>query len=398
MEQNDGLIRVSSNGRYFIQDGQPFFWLGDTQWELFRDYTLDDAEAIIENRKNKGFSVIQIMFTGVGDGTKPNIDGQTPWINNDPAHPNEAYFKRVDQIIEIANQKGIIINPGVYHQLQVSIITTSNARNYARWIADRYKDTPNIIWSMYPKAEKEFIPVIRELATGLREGDEGKHLISVHPDPAVTSSSFIHNESWLDFNMIQTWLYYERIYDMVTYDYNLIPIKPTVMAEGGYEGLESGKLQTPHKIRKQAYWSHLAGGYHSYGHDDNYSSPSTWKSWINSLGSFHVGIYKKIITSCNEWWNLIPDQSIFADGANDGANLNVSARSTNGDWIITYLSSNTTVSINMNKITKGKSIEASWIDPTNGEKIAIGNYENTGIQSFKTPDNWEDAILILETA
>ncbi len=396
MPSDKDLIRISPNGRYFIQSDKPFFWLGDTLWELFRDFSLEDAEAILENRKNKGFSVILIMFTGVGDGTKPNIEGQTPWINNDPAKPNEAYFKRVDQIIEIARQKGIIINPGVYHQLQVSIITLDKARNYAKWIAERYKDMSNIIWSMYPKAEQEYVPVVRELARGLREGDEGRHLITVHPDPAVTSSSFIHKENWLDFNTIQTCVCYERIYDMVTYDYNLAPIKPTVMAEGGYEGKEFDKLQTPLEIRKQAFWSYLAGGHHVYGHDDNYSSPSTWKSWMDSPGSFHVGVYRDIIISLKEWWNWIPDQSIIADGVNGGINLNVSARSANGDWIMVYISSETSVSIRMDKLTAGNSIQASWIDPTNGKKTPIGKYKNRDIKSFKTPDSWKDAVLILE--
>ena len=395
MLANDKWIRVSPNGRYFVdQDGTPFFWLGDTLWELFREFSLDDAKAILENRKNKGFSAIQIMFTGVGDGKKPNIEGQTPWINNDPAAPNEAYFKRVDSIIDFARSIGLIIVPGVFHQLQVSIITPGNARNYARWISERYKDVPNIIWTMYPKAEQEYVPVLRELAAGLQEGDGGAHIITVHPDPSPASSSFIHNESWLAFNMIQPWRRPELIYQMVTDDYSLMPTKPTVMAEGGYEGLESEGLMTPLKIRKQAYWSYLAGGHHSYGHDDNYSSPSSWKSWINTPGSFHMRIYRKIITSCPEWWNWIPDQTVFASGVNSGINLNVACRSANSDWVLAYLSSSTTVSIRMDKIAE-KTVQASWISPITGERTVIGNYENTGTQSFTTPRGWSDALLHL---
>lgn len=398
MKASNMLIRVSPSKRYFVyQDGTPFFWLGDTQWELFRLFSLDDVEMILDNRKRKGFSVIQVMFTGVGDGTNPNIEGQTPWINNDPTKPNEAYFRRVDKVIELALKKEMIIVPGVFHQLQVSIITLSNARGYARWLSERYKDIPNIIWSMYPKAEYGYLPVVRELALGLQEGDEGQHLISVHPDPAVASSSFIHSENWLAFNMIQTWLYYERIYQMVTYDYNLIPIKPVVMAEAGYEGaVFRQRIQNPHDIRKQAYWSYLSGGHHTYGNDKNYTDPSTFKDWIDSPGSFHIGIYKDIITSLGEWWNWIPDQTIFAEGANEGLSLNVSARSANDDWIMIYLSSNTSFSVKMDKIKSRNGIQAIWINPTNGDRISAGEYKNEGIQPFKTPDKWEDAILLLK--
>ncbi len=395
---DSGYISVSEDGRYFVDhDGRPFFWLGDTLWELFRCYTIEEAEAILENRRNKGFSFIQVMFTGVGDGTKPNLLGQTPWVNNDPATPNEAYFSHADSIVELARQKGLVLVLGVFHQLQVSRITTSNARAYAKWLAERYGNVPNVIWTMYPKAEQDFVPVLRELAAGLQEGDGGAHLITVHPDPSPASSSFIHEESWLAFNMIQTCVNYELIYRMVTEDYSLTPTKPTVMAEGGYEGFEFGRLQTPLEIRKQAYWSHLAGGHHSYGHNDNWVSPSSWKSWTDSPGSFQMGVYREVITSCREWWNWIPDQSVFASGEGSGLTLNVAARSASGDWLLAYLSSKTTVSVKMDKLTAGNTIKALWIDPRDGSKTRIGHFPNTGTRSFSTPSGWEDAVLLLKT-
>ena len=76
---------------------------------------------------------------------------------------------------------------------------------WARWLAGRYRDAPNIVWSMTPEAKPEFVPILRELAAGLREGDGGRHLITFKPDPAPYSSSFIHAEKWLDFDSMQTW-------------------------------------------------------------------------------------------------------------------------------------------------------------------------------------------------
>ena len=58
-------IKVSENGRYFVdQKGQPFFWLGTTQWQLFRGYSREDARTIVEKTREKGFSVAQVMLTG----------------------------------------------------------------------------------------------------------------------------------------------------------------------------------------------------------------------------------------------------------------------------------------------------------------------------------------------
>ena len=74
-------VKVSENGRYFVdQNGDPLFWLGTTQWQLFRGYTLDEAKLILEKSKGNGFAFVQVMLTGVGDGTKPNVYGQKPWI------------------------------------------------------------------------------------------------------------------------------------------------------------------------------------------------------------------------------------------------------------------------------------------------------------------------------
>src|SRR5678816_2394388 len=71
LEGAPGPIRLSENGRYFVDArGQPFYFLADTQWELFRRYSLEDAKSILENRKAKGFTVLMVMLTGVGPGTE----------------------------------------------------------------------------------------------------------------------------------------------------------------------------------------------------------------------------------------------------------------------------------------------------------------------------------------
>ena len=392
-----GPIQVSDNGRYFVdQNGNPSFWLGDTQWELFRTFTLEEADMILENRKANGFSAIQIMITGVGDGTKPNLMGQKPWLNDDPATPNEDYFRNADSIIQSSCQKGQVLVLGVFHQLQVSHITTANARGYAKWIARRYKDMPNIIWTMYPKAEQGFVPVLRELAAGLQEGDDGAHIICVHPDPSPASSSFIHKEDWLSFNMIQTWARYDLIHEMVTNDYRETPTKPVIMAEGAYEGgSEYGFPVTPLMVRKQAYWSYLAGGHHSYGHNDCWRVLPGWKAALDAPGAVQMGILEKLFTDI-QWWELVPDQSVFADKRSGHENLNMAACSCCGNWAMAYLSSPGTVSINMSKITAGDVVSALWVDPKSGSQIEIGNYPNSGTQSFSAPDGWEDAVLLLK--
>ena len=40
-------------------DGKPFFWLGDTAWELFHRLNKEETDYYLKNRVDKGFTVIQ---------------------------------------------------------------------------------------------------------------------------------------------------------------------------------------------------------------------------------------------------------------------------------------------------------------------------------------------------
>jgi hypothetical protein len=393
-------VKVSDNGRYFVdQKGQPVFWMGTTQWQLFREYTVEDARTILEKTADKGFVFAQVMLAGVGDGTKPNVYAQKPWLDDNPLTPNEAYFKNVDAVLKIAGENNVNISMTLYHQRYRQHITADNGRAWAKWLAQRYKDVPNIVWSMTPEAKPEFVPVLRELAAGLHEGDGGAHLITFKPDPAPYSSSFIHDEKWLDFDCMQTWKSVELIYPMVTHDYNVKPVKPVLMAEGAYEqGSEYGFDVTPLWIRRQAYYSYLAGAHHTYGHNDSWRVLPTWKKALDAPGAVQLGILKKTLAALPEWWYLVPDQSIFAEGGRtDGQVLNLAARHKDGKWVMVYSADTASFSINLNKLAAGK-VTARWIDPRTGDSVPAGSVTNTGVQSFSTPAGWEDALLILESS
>jgi len=391
-------IRVSENKRYFVdQNGHAVFWLGTTQWQLFREYKLEEARTILEKTGSHGFAFVQVMLLGVGDGTAPNVYGQKPWTNDDPLAPNEAYFKNVDAVVRIARDNNLSISMTLYHQRYRRHITMENARRWAQWLAARYKDAPNIVWSMTPEARQEFVPILRELAAGLRAGDGGRHLVTFKPDPAPYSSSFIHAEPWLDFDSMQTWNGVRLIYPMVTKDYNLKPIKPVLMAEGAYEaGSEYGFEVTPLRIRRQAYYSYLAGGHHTYGHNDSWRVLPTWREALDAPGAVEMGILKKILTARKEWWLLVPDQSVFASGGRiEGDVLHLAARHQDGKWAVLYLADKASFSVNMSKLAAAK-VSMAWVNPKSGDTVALGSAANSGVRTFSTPAGWEDALLVLE--
>jgi len=398
-KRESSSVKVSKNGRYFVDsEGKPFFWLGTTQWQIFREHPLAEAELILDKTRENGFSFVQVMLLGVGDGTTPNFNGEVPWRNGDPATPNEAFFEHVDSVVEAARRRGLILVVGVYHQTMGNRVNTRNARTWAQWVTERYRNTPNIVWSMYPKAEPEYTSLVRELAAGLQLGDGGVHLITVHPDPSPASSStYWHREGWLGFNSMQSWRYVELMYSMIGRDYGLEPAKPAVMAEGAYEeGTEYGFDVTPLWVRRQAYYSYLTGAHHGYGHNDSWRMFPTWKKALEAPGAKQMGVLKKVFLGLEEWRNLVPDQTVLANGGQvNGRLLNLAARHRDGKWAIAYFADKASFMVDLGNLSSGSEAEALWVDPRNGKSISIGSFAAKGMKSFSTPDGWEDSLLIL---
>ena len=53
----NGRLKVTADGHYLqYENGKPFFWLGDTGWELFHRLTKEEIERYLENREKKGFN------------------------------------------------------------------------------------------------------------------------------------------------------------------------------------------------------------------------------------------------------------------------------------------------------------------------------------------------------
>ena len=393
------MLKVSENGRYFVdQNNAPFFWLGDTQWNLFRCHTLEEARTIIEDRKKKGFSVLQVMLLGFSrEVVAPPVHGEA-FFDKDPTKPNMAYFEHVDAVLKVARENGIFLAIGLDHPV-IRLVDRSTARAYGKWIGERFKEHPNIIWvATYLIPEGENLEIMRELVYGLREVEGKTRLITCHPDPAcpVATSGISHQEEWLDFNCIQTFSSVHLIYDSVRADYMRKPPKPVVMAEGAYEGgPEYGFEVTPYFVRKQAYLSYFAGGHHSYGHTDNWRVNPTWRRTLDAPGAHQMTVLKKIFTA-RKWWKLKPSQDVIVSKA-DGAEGDCKALlSSDGDLLMVYTSTPIDISVDLGKMSAKKPLEASWIDPRNGETISAGTVSAEGIRTFSCPRGWEDAILVIE--
>jgi len=418
-----GPIRVSSNGRYFVDHaGKPFFYLGDTAWLLFQRMNHEEVDEYLNDRADKGFTVIQAyVLRGLGS---PHPDGQisligeTPLIDRDPTRPNEAFFRNVDYIIHRANELGLVMGLVVAKSWHVNphperVFDAKNAYTFGKFLAERYRES-SVLWYVGGDSvpgDDEAVWVA--MARGLRDGSGGSHLISYHGSGRTSSSTWFHEADWLDFNSIQSghgWA--ARTYDYITHDYGLAPAKPTVDMEPPYENHPTGP-NTPridsHQVRKGAYWAMLAGAAgHGYGALDLFrlykenDGPfprdgfQPWRTAITYEGSRQVGLMRNLF-ELRPWHRMIPDQSVIATGQGEGEEHIQAARAEDRSFLIAYLPHGNPVGIDLERIS-GSEVNALWYDPRAGTWIPIGRYPNTGVREFAPPSSGEkdDWALVLE--
>ena len=185
-------------GRYLqYADGRPFFYLGDTAWELFHRTTREEARLYLEDRARKGFTVIQAVCLAERDGLRvPNAYGDLPFADAGFTRPNERYFAYVDEVVAMADSLGLVIGllPAWGDKFCLKwgpgpeIFTTEGrAEAFGRYLGERYRIRRNIIWILggdRPPEGRE--PILRAFARGIACGVAGREdysacLITYHP-------------------------------------------------------------------------------------------------------------------------------------------------------------------------------------------------------------------------
>ena len=149
---SNGKLVVSEEGRYLKhENGTPFFWLGETGWLLPERLNRDEAEYYLEQCKRRGYNVIQVQT--LNNVPSMNIYGQYSMtdgynfknINQKGVY---GYWDHMDYIIRTAAKKGLYIGMVCIWGSPVSHgeMNVDQAKAYGKFLAERYKDEPNIIW------------------------------------------------------------------------------------------------------------------------------------------------------------------------------------------------------------------------------------------------------------
>ncbi|MCB0837186.1 MAG: glycoside hydrolase family 140 protein [Bacteroidetes bacterium] len=427
-------LKVSDNHRFLVtEDGKPFFYLGDTAWELFHRCNREEADMYLRKRAEQGFNVVQAVALAELDGLNtPNPYGATPLTDNDPTKPNEKYFQHVDYIIQRAALHGIYIallptwGDKLYKHswgTGPEIFTPENAQIFGKWIGTRYKNQTNIIWVLggdrNPRPDTDDIEVWRQMAAGIAEGVGGqdKALMTFHPQPARPggSSNWFHQDEWLDFNMHQTGhCANQPTYELIKNDYNLLPVKPTLDGEPLYEdhpncfnAKELGH-SLPEDFRRIMYWNVFAGGFgQTYGcHDvwQMYTNDKTpvnqplrpWPKALDLPGGNQVKHLKNLMLS-RPFLSRVPAPSMVLTAQTHDHTYTIATRDQSGAYAMIYFPTGQPAEIDLRTLT-GSRLKPWWYDPRTGNAIAGENFSKEDSRTFTPPTSGKgnDWVLVID--
>lgn len=426
-----GVLRVSDNG-LFLQhaDGTPFFWLGDTGWLLPQRLDRDEAQHYLEQSAREGYNVVQIqVLNGVPSfnryGAMSNPDG---WNLAEASKPgNYGYWEHMDHIIDTAERNGIYIGMVcIWGGLVKSgLMTEEEAVKYGNFLADRYKDKPNIIWIIGGDIEGDVkTPVWDALARSIKAKDKN-HIMTFHPRGRTTSARWFADRDWLDFHMFQSghrrygqrmgnkdypipddteedsWMYVDSVRKHQ-------PVKPVLDGEPSYENIPQGlhfadePVWNDKDVRRYAYWSVFAGACgHTYGHNNimqfirpglpgAYFADGIEKPWyvaIDDPGRRQMKYLKRLMLAF-PYYERVPDQSLVSD---NGEKYDRILTTRGRDYILAYNHSGRAMEIDLSRISgKGKNV---WtMDPTDGSLAYLGKTRDR--YYLHIPTLGKDIVLI----
>ena len=417
---NNGKLIVSANHRFLqFENGQPFFWLGDTGWLLPERLNRDEADYYLKHCHEAGYNVVQIQV--LNDVPTFNIYGEmsnpSGWdLSKADPDGTYSYWDHLDYIVDRAANYNIYIGMVAIWGSQVKSghINADKAKAYGQFLANRYKDKPNIIWIMGGDIQGDIHPEVWDaLANAIKTVDHN-HLMTYHPRGRYTSARWWSKAPWIDFHMFQSGhrRYGQRMGNAVypipdnTEEDNWMyvdstwahkPIRPVLDGEPSYEDIPIG-LHDPNEgrwkasdVRRYAYWSVFAGSCgHTYGHNSimqmlkpgvatGYGTDGKEKPWYVAMNDsgYNEMKYLKALMLTMPYFARIPDQSIVIG---NGTRYGRLAATRGDDYLMVYSYNSKTMRVDLRKIS-GKKKNFWWMDASTGALTFLGT-DGNGVQDF----------------
>ncbi len=421
-------VKTSANKKHLVdQNNKPLFLKGCATWRLGYAVTLDQAKTFLKDRRRNGFNSVMIQIIpgidklkdiNTGIANRPNA-----FFENDLSRPNETFFKHFDSVLNLCNEMNMAVffaplylgccQDGWLEIIQQYKDGEQKCREYGRWIANRYKQLPNLIW--VSGGDHNAVPEAISFANGIAEVDTS-HLHTFHAHPGKSSADRFQGQNWHTLSFAYTYFpameadtnwQYHHVYDMF-YREMLNNYKiPSVLAESAYE---DERHTTTQMIRRQAYWSLLSGSSgHIFGNRDIWRLNDNWVNAMSKPGTESMRIFHAFVETI-PWYNMKADwaHSVFTTGRGSfnatilpgGEDYATGGISYDSSVAVLYMPTARRVCVNMQRFRKPAT--AKWFDPSSGIYHSIpGNFKQAGVAYFTPPvlnkKGFDDWVLIVSS-
>jgi hypothetical protein len=427
-------LKASANSRYVVDSNNvPFLIIGDAPHSILAKLNNSDVTTYLTDRGQRGFNALWIELLcdsytfGYGKEGTPHygkdINGSDPFTATltggyyDLTAPNDAYWSHVDFIVQKAAANGLqcVFTPLDQGGWTQTSLTNGVARctQYGQFLGNRYKNSPNIIWNLGNDfqnwGKQQYDAVILAIADGIRSVDTN-HLITIQLNYPVSESQ--DDPNWISRINLNGVYTYSPTYAETLVAYHKPNIMSVLFLEANYENEGNlGELGTPNVLRRQEYWSLLAGALagHMYGSYWIDRFDSAWQAHLSSTCVTQLGYFKNFTNSV-AWYNLVPDQNhtlltagygTFNSGGRIGdSNYVTAAKTPDGSLGVMYTPVAHTLTVAMGNFCGP--VTARWFDSTNNtfRTVAGSPFPNSGSRNFVTPGNNSagdpDWVLLLQ--
>jgi hypothetical protein len=401
-------LQISADDRRIVDAaGEVILFAGDAAWSIATQLTKAEVTTYFADRQSRGMNAILVpmMVSADFNGTSNNRDGDPPLlVPGDFTTPNDAYFAHLDWMVDEALAHDIVLffypaYAGYQCRIEgwCSEMVANGPvvmRDWGRWIGNRYRDRPNIVWvhgGDVAAGNYGAMDVVDAVAEGILEVDTA-HLHTAHCD-RYHSGVECYDRPWLDFNT--TYGECNTTPAEVRNDYQRVPTLATLYIEGRYE-LERDWTEVC--LRSQAYWALLGGtGGHFFGSGEIWNFDPGWENWLETQGARSMFHFTDLLRS-RRWDLFVPDYdaSVLVAGHGDIATSGYAsaAHASDGSSILVYTPTQRTLSVALDSIAGG-GVEVWWYDPSDGSAQFEGAYDAFGTRDFVPPTN-QDWVLVID--
>ena len=446
------ITGASADGTYFVdQYGQPRLMVGEDIWDIIinagrwngGDWQAD-IDGYLSDRTAQGYNAAEVeMFSTNAPGSSyvftdgRDWDGAYPFSSTtDPTTtPVEAFWTRRDYFFSagVANGWTCVMSastalldwPGCW----LTSWSTAQWTAYGTMLANRYKDTPGILWITGDDYFGDFDTQLNAWRTALRAGGDS-HPISIQNQQETTSRYAFNPTHSADPNSFDihaefNWVYtYNPSYNGVTYAQQYEPSVsddiqgqiPVVWGDGFYLGSGTTGGQTDVRLERQNIWWALSSGAAGFTTGDNviYQWGSTAAGLVTT-GTFYTAVMLAIVTAFTSlpgWYKLvsdwnsqlvtagrgtrIADTSTGSGGYDANTDNYVSAsRAADSSLAVIYCAQAFSITIDESQMASGYTV--TWIDPVDGTQTSgtPGTTYNSGTAKGSNSAGDPDWVLVL---